>query len=133
MFRSYSTIFKQFAVPKGLFRKSEQLGSFCHLPSTKNRYSYCPGLRFSDIFHIPFLSRFKGCEERSHWLKTPDKNTLCAEGANKLNSVFLTFSFFFDVLAILYHLLLVRIDPYHTEIFLASCSSIPIDPETSSG
>ncbi len=104
----HSTILKQFNVPKGFSTQVEQMGSLCHSPSTKNRYSYWPGLRFSDIFQIPFLSPFKGCEERSHWLKSPAKNTLCAEGANKLNSVgfnfSLTFVFFLDVVPML-HLL----------------------------
>ncbi len=117
--QSYSIILKQIDVPNGFLMKSQQSGSFCHSPSTRNRYSYWPGLRLSDIFHIPFLSRFNGFEVGSHWLKFPDKNTLCAVGANKLKTAFFAFCFLLDGFTILYHLLLERIDP-PTECFHSS-------------
>jgi hypothetical protein len=105
-------------VPKGFSTEELQWGSFYHSPSTENRYSYCPGFRASEILQILLSSIFRGCEVGFHGLKSPARDTLCAWGADKLTSVFLTFSvalgFFLDFVTITY-LLFVLNCPFHPE------------------
>jgi len=58
--RNHATILTQFWPPNSLATQQEPEGSFSHPPSAKKRYSYLPGSRKRDVFHIPFLSFFIG-------------------------------------------------------------------------
>src|SRR4030065_298422 len=56
MSKPYSTIFRQFDVPKGFSTKESQLGSFCHSPSNRNRDSNFPGFKSNEILQVPLVS-----------------------------------------------------------------------------
>ena len=79
------TVLTQFWVPKGFLLLSWALGSSHHDPSTQNRYSYLPGGRTAEAFHVPFLSFLMGRASTRHSLKSPVTITFSAWGAKYSN------------------------------------------------
>src|ERR1039457_2544588 len=82
------TILTQFMLPKSFGTHSVQEGSFSHFSSTKKRYSYLPGFRFTITCQIPFLSFFIELARVSQLLKSPARETLPASGAGNTNLIF---------------------------------------------
>jgi len=81
-------------------------GSSIHCPSTKNRYSYFPGLKETEPFHTPELSFVIRPALVRHSLKVPHTLTLLACGANNRNSTARSFVVvrIFDVTILTSHL-----------------------------